>query len=121
MKVRYTVAALLLLSTVACGQSSSPTRPTPSCSFTLSPTTQSVPAAGGSFSAAVTTTSACGWTAAADVSWILVTSGSSGTASGTIQFSVAVNTDSSRQGTIIVHVNDRGSVKLVVTQAARAK
>ena len=32
------------------------------CAYTVAPTTQSVLAAGGSHSAAVTTTSGCGWT-----------------------------------------------------------
>ena len=44
------------------------------CNFTVAPTTQNVVAAGGSHSAAVTTTSGCNWTGVSNnTSWITVT------------------------------------------------
>jgi len=65
--------------------------PTP-CSFTVSPTSQTVVAAGGTASATVTTTSGCSWIATSNVSWITVTVGSSGNGNGTINYTVTANT-----------------------------
>ena len=74
------------------------------CAYTVAPTTQSVLAAGGSHSAAVTTTSGCGWTGVSNnMTWITVTSGSSGTGNGTVSYTVAANTStSSRTGTLTI-------------------
>ena len=48
------------------------------CTFTVAPTAPNVPAAGGSHTASVTTTSGCAWTAVSNnTSWITVTGGSS--------------------------------------------
>ena len=53
------------------------------CAYTVAPTTQSVLVGGRSHSAAVTTTSGCGWTGVSnDPAWITVTGGSSGTGNG---------------------------------------
>ena len=84
------------------------------CNYTVAPTTQSVLAAGGSHSAAVTTTSGCGWTGVSnDTTWISVTSGSSGTGPGTVAYTVAANTSTSpRTGTLTI-----AGVTATVTQA----
>ena len=67
------------------------------CNYTVAPTAQSVLAAGGSHSAAVTTTAGCGWTGVSNsTSWISVTGGSSGTGSGTVAYAVAANTATAR-------------------------
>lgn len=117
MKIRHTVGALLLAATIGCGQSSSPTRPTSSCSYALSPTAQSVPIDGGTFTATMTTTAAgCDWTAAADMPWIAISSGSSGTTTGTIVYSVQPNSDAVRKGTIAARANGGASVTVSVTQ-----
>ena len=51
----------------------------------------------------MTTPDACAWTASANVSWIHITSGGSGTGSKTIYYSVDANPDlTSRFGTITV-------------------
>lgn len=73
------------------------------CSFTVSPTSQTIGVAGGTASVSVTTTSGCTWTATSSVTWITVTAGSSGTGSGTVTYSVgAANATAERSGTLTV-------------------
>src|SRR4029453_7616392 len=73
------------------------------CSYSVSPTSQSVAAAGNPASTTVTTTSGCAWTAASTVSWITVTAGSSGSGNGTVTYTVAANTSTTaRTGTLTV-------------------
>ncbi len=75
----------------------------PPCSFSLSATNQSFGAGGGTGSSTVATQSSCSWTAVSNASWITITSGSSGTGSGTVDYSVAANTDScSHTGTLTI-------------------
>jgi hypothetical protein len=116
MKIRYGVGMLLLVLTTGCGQSSSPVMPGSSCSYALSPDAQGVPISGGTFAATMTTTTACDWTAAADVPWIAITSGSSGIMTGAIVYSLPVNTGLIRRGTISVHPAGRPSVTVTVIQ-----
>ena len=61
------------------------------CSFSLAPTSASVPNSGGSSTFALTTGSACEWTAASNASFITVTSSPLGTGNGTISYTVAAN------------------------------
>jgi hypothetical protein len=92
-----------------------PGAPAP-CSFNIAPTSKSFPAGGGTASLTVTTTGDCNWIAASNVSWINVTSGHSGTGSGTVAYSVAANTGQNpRAGKI----NVAGRV-LTITQAAQS-
>ncbi len=80
--------------------------PTAACIYSIDPTTRNLDAAGGSGQVAVTTTTGCQWTAARNVSWIAITSGSSGTGNGSVTYSVDANTTaSSRTG--IVTIADR--------------
>jgi hypothetical protein len=84
------------------------------CSYTVTPTTQSISAAGGAANATVTTTSGCPWTATSNATWLSVTSGGSGSGNGTVNYSVATNTTtSSRTGTLTI-----AGRTLTVTQAA---
>jgi uncharacterized protein (TIGR03437 family) len=55
----------------------------------------------------------CRWTATASVPWILVSGGSAGTGSGTVMYTVGVNTGGLRTGTITV-----AGQKIYVNQAA---
>jgi len=48
----------------------------PNCNTTISPTSQSVPAAGGSGTISVQSQSTCDWVVASDAPWITLTSGS---------------------------------------------
>ena len=72
------------------------------CTFSLSPSSTTVPAGGGTGSFAVTTSGACPWTAAPapNAPWITVTSGQSGSGPGTVQFTAAPNSGGPRSGTI---------------------
>ena len=84
------------------------------CSFTVSPTSQNVVAAGGSQSASLTTTSGCTWSAVSHANWLTVTSAGSSAGSGTVSYTVAANTSaSSRTGTLTI-----GNQTLTITQSA---
>jgi len=75
--------------------------PPPPCTFSISPTDQSVADAGGSGSFGVTASpSTCAWTAGSNTTWITISTGVSGTGNGSVGFSVAANTGSARTGTI---------------------
>jgi hypothetical protein len=84
------------------------------CTFTLNPTSQSFPAAGGTGGRfTVNAPAGCSWSAAKSVAWIDVVAGS-GTGTGDVTFSVQANTTTAaRSGTITV-----GGQVFSVTQAA---
>jgi len=75
---------------------------TPSCSYSISPTSATYGANGGSGSVSVSTTAGCTWAASSNNNWIHVTSGSSGTGSGTVNYSIDANSGNSRTGTMTV-------------------
>src|SRR6185503_14084948 len=66
------------------GQTFTVTQTGAACSFSITPTTQSFAANGGTGSVTVTTTNGCSWTATSNAAWILITSGISGSSSGTV-------------------------------------
>jgi all-beta uncharacterized protein/BACON domain-containing protein len=70
------------------------------CTFTLSPSSQTMPAAGGSASFAVNTNPSCAWTTTSNAGWLSVTAGLSGSGPGTVRFSATANTGAARTGTI---------------------
>jgi hypothetical protein len=70
------------------------------CAPTISPASQSVPAAGASGSFNVNAAGGCAWTATPGAPWITLISGGSGTGGGTVQFTVAPNSSAARSGTI---------------------
>jgi hypothetical protein len=74
--------------------------PTTSCTYTLTPTSQSVGSGATAGSFAVTTSAGCAWTATSSAAWL--TTSSSGTGSGTVSYSAAVNTGGARSATITV-------------------
>ncbi len=79
------------------------TIPQQTCTFTLSPISQSYTSSGGAGSVTVTSQSGCSWTAASGASWITITSGSAGSGTGAVYYSVAPKTDAgSRTGTMTV-------------------
>jgi len=87
------------------------------CGFTLSVTSQNVPAAGGTFSVTATSPVACSWTASTTVPWITL-GATSGNNPGTISWTAAANTSiAARTGTIRVSWAG-GFTDLTVTQAA---
>jgi Putative binding domain, N-terminal/Viral BACON domain len=91
-----------------------PPSPPPACDATISPTSQNISAAGGAgIPVTVSAASACQWTATSAAEWITVTSGATGTGSGSVTFSVAGNTGAARTGTLTI-----AGRTFTVTQAA---
>lgn len=73
------------------------------CTFSISPTSASYTAAGGSGTVTVTATAGCTWSALSNSSFITVTSGGFSTGNGTVGYSVAANTlTTSRTGTVTI-------------------
>jgi C1A family cysteine protease len=73
------------------------------CVYTVSSTSQSFGSAGGTGNISVTSSGGCAWSAVSKDGWIVITSGSSGSGTGTVQFTVFSNSgSSSRTGTMIV-------------------
>lgn len=68
---------------------------TPECTYSVSSTTESVTAAGGTGVITVTAPSGCTWTATSAASWLTVTAGASGSGNGTVQYSAAAHTGTS--------------------------
>ena len=96
------------------GQTFTVTQGAAACSFSISPSTLSVPAAGSSGSTAVTTMAGCTWTAVSSATWITVTAGATGSGSGSVSFTVAPSPSTAqRTGTLLI-----AGRTLTVTQAA---
>lgn len=73
------------------------------CSYSVSPLSATVPAAGGDRAAGVTTSPGCAWTAVSnDTSFISVIQGASSVGAAQAVFRVAANTGAARQGTLTV-------------------
>ncbi|MGH7552362.1 MAG: BACON domain-containing protein, partial [Longimicrobiales bacterium] len=70
------------------------------CSYTLDPGSAFHPAAGGAGTFNVASQSGCTWTATPSASWITLTFGQSGTANGSVGYSVEANTTVARSGSI---------------------
>jgi hypothetical protein len=105
--VGYTVAANGAASaragtlTVA-GQTFTVNQAAASCSYALSPTTASAPAAGGSATVSVTTATGCPWTASSNAGFISITSSTSGSGNGSVSYLVAANGALARSGTLTI-------------------
>jgi hypothetical protein len=84
--------------TVALNQAAAP------CQFRLSRSGDAIGYGGGRLSVDVTTLAGCAWTAASGDSWIAVTSGPGGNASGAVALTVSANAGAARVG----HVNITG-------------
>ena len=74
------------------------------CTYSLSSSSKSFTASGGTGSVSVAASSnSCNWTAISNISWITIISGSSGTGNGMVNYSVSANTATSqRTGTITI-------------------
>jgi hypothetical protein len=91
--------------TFTVSQAAPPPPPPPPCTFSISPGSESVPAAGGNSTVMVNASaSTCAWTATSNnADWLVVTSGATGTGSGPVLYSASPNmVDSDRTGTITV-------------------
>jgi hypothetical protein len=91
----------------------------PPCVFTITPTTQTVPAAGGTFTATITRTSGenCAFGAESLHSFVTLGSGASGSATTTLTYTVTPNFGSARSGTIRVRWASTSAL-LEINQAA---
>lgn len=84
------------------------------CTYPLSPSAQSVPAAGGTAQFAVNAAGGCAWSATSSAVWLRITSGSSGSGSGYVNVTADPNSaTTSRTATITVQ-----GQTVTVTQAA---
>ena len=81
------------------------------CTYSLSSASQNFASAGGNGSFTMITSASCEWTATSNVPWI--TTNSSGSGNGNVDYSVAVNTGPARSGTITV-----GDQTFTVSQVA---
>jgi len=74
-----------------------------SCTYTLTPTSQTVLATGGTGSVGVTSIAGCAWTAASSNTWLTISAGASGNGDGLVTFSAAANTSTQqRTGTLTI-------------------
>jgi len=87
------------------------------CAYSVNPVAITSPAAGNSGESTVTVTgSNCSWSAQSNQFWIHVTSGNSGTGTGTIGYTVDANAGGERFGRIIV-THTAGTTDISFTQA----
>ena len=84
------------------GQTYTVSQAAATCTYTFATVSTNVAASGGSASAGVVAPVGCAWTVTNDVSWIIITSGSSGTGNGTVRFAVTNNSINctNRSGTL---------------------
>ena len=87
------------------------------CPFSLSPAANSFNSTGGTGTVGIAGQTGCAWTANSNVSWVIITSNSSGTGNGNLWYWVAANPKgTSRSGTLTI-----GGKVLTVTQAAASQ
>ena len=92
--------------------------PANNCFFTLSSTAGNFPTSPGTGTFAVTASQpSCAWTANSDSAFAAITSGNSGTGNGTVNFSLAANTNGGRTANITVGNTLGSSANFAATQA----
>jgi Putative binding domain, N-terminal/Viral BACON domain len=74
----------------------------PSCTYSISPSSDNVGVLGGARTVTVSTTNTCSWTAASNATWIAVTSGATGTGNGGTGYLVEPNIGAARSGTLTI-------------------
>jgi hypothetical protein len=85
------------------------------CAYAFAPAqNSSVSSVGGS--GATSLTASCSWTLSTDVPWILVTSATTGSSSGTVSYSVAANTTGATRTGHIIAQGTGGTATFTVTQ-----
>ena len=89
--------------------------PTPTCSFNVTPRSATFGSDGGAATIAVSSTSACAWTATASAGWIDITSGERGSGSGLVRYEVNDHKGKgTRTGSIVV-----AGITVTITQAGK--
>lgn len=86
--------------------------PPPACTYALSPTSISVPAAGASGTTTLATGSGCTWNASSSAGWVTISSATSGTGAATVGYAAAANSGAARSANLSI-----GGQTFVVTQA----
>ncbi|MGH9802369.1 MAG: BACON domain-containing protein, partial [Blastocatellia bacterium] len=85
------------------GQSFTVTQAGQSCNYSISPQSQSFSSGGGQGNVTVISGNDCNWSATSNAAWVLISSGSNGSGSGTVGYSVTANADpNSRTGTLAI-------------------
>ena len=87
------------------------------CTYTLTPTTQTVPRNGGEFTVTVTTQPTCAWTAVSSADWLTFRDARSGSGSGAVVYRVAPNPPALPARTATVTI---GGQVLTVTQESQS-
>ena len=73
------------------------------CSYSIAPDAETFGSAGGTGDVSVTAPDGCDWTASPNDPWITITSGSSGSGNGVVNYSVTTNPDPApRTGTMVI-------------------
>jgi hypothetical protein len=86
------------------------------CTYSLTPGSQAYTSLGGAGTVGLTTSAGCSWTAVSNAAWIIISSNSSGSGTGTVSYSVTSNpTSSSRIATLTI-----GGKSFTVNQAGLA-
>ena len=75
----------------------------PACSFSITPSSASMPASGGSSTVSVVAAAGCAWNAASNAAWIALSGAASGSGNGAVTYRVAENTaTAARTGTLTI-------------------
>lgn len=97
------------------------------CNYSVSPTSHTIAANGGSVSFTVTAGSGCEWTASESIAWLSLTSGTSGSGNGTVTFLAEPNTTNQKRtatvsvaGQLVSIAQPRATAKLSAPKGFRA-
>jgi len=82
-----------------------------SCTYALSPSGATAPAAGGAGTTSLSTASDCNWSAVSSASWLNVTSSSSGSGSAVVSYAVEANSGGVRSANLTI-----GGTTFIVSQ-----
>jgi uncharacterized protein (TIGR03437 family) len=76
--------------------------PAVACTYTVTPTSATFGAGGGNSTINVTSGSGCTWTAAANETWLAISSSATGSGNGTVTFAVAADSGTARTGSLTI-------------------
>jgi hypothetical protein len=115
MKHLAPLLIVAVLTSIACGSTSTSTNVAPSpvrCEAAATPNPSAFPASGGSGNLVVSSARECSWSASSDSAWISLGPPTNGQGDGSIRYTVAPNpTASARRGTVVL-----GSKSIEITQ-----
>jgi len=74
----------------------------PGCAFSISPESATAPSTASTGKVTVTSGAGCAWTATSNASWLTISSGSSGTGNGEVQYAAAATSGPARSGTLTI-------------------